>query len=453
MENEIYGRIKQDLDDRAIWEKRQSVAYKMRWGPMRRRQRPFRGSADYHYPLIDTVIEKLKPYYIEQVLAPELLASFYAKNKAGEQFTDAVSQWFDYRIRQVSNFKKQFAHTVDFFLVGGKGFLKQYWCSQRKRVIFESIPPIMVVVPPWTEEINEPDGPSADRLTHIIHMSRDEYERIGASRGFNLDPAFIDRIAGSMSTDHAAQEDAKSFWEGIGWHHSKDMIVLWENYERTASGIQVHTLSPKRSDEGIRPDFSLPYNHGQFPITEYNYEITDKGFYSSRGVSEIIGLYQAILKTLLDGKFDYITYCNRPIFQPKEGSTPVNPQNQELVPGQIITAGIEPVTWPAPPIDFNEEQRSIASIAEQRIQIPDFGQGNQQMSPGKAPKTATEVAQIGSVMAQGVNLRARTLRDSITQSYKQAWSLELQYNSDDLNFFYRENYLKLDPRAREDVYE
>jgi len=124
---EIYKQIKQDIEDRKTWEDRQATAYKLRYGQIRRRLRPFPHAADYTWPLIDTNIERLKPAYVEQVLGPELIASFSSKNTQSVAYQQKVAQWFDWRVKKRSNFVKQIQHVIDAFLVGGKSFLKTYW--------------------------------------------------------------------------------------------------------------------------------------------------------------------------------------------------------------------------------------------------------------------------------------------------------------------------------------
>ena len=53
------------LSDRSKWEERQDIWYKMRNHGLRRTRMPFPKAADLHYPLIDTVIEKITPFYLQ----------------------------------------------------------------------------------------------------------------------------------------------------------------------------------------------------------------------------------------------------------------------------------------------------------------------------------------------------------------------------------------------------
>lgn len=60
--------------------------------------------------------------------------------------------------------------------------------------------------------------------------------------------------------------------------------------------------------------------------------------------------------------------------------------------------------------------------------MPDFGTG-QSINTAQR-KTATEVEQIGQLMNQNVDLRARVFRKALGMLYRQAWALLLQYDGD-----------------------
>lgn len=454
---QIFKAVKTDIEDRLTWENRQATCYRLRYGTQKRRIKPYRNASDFPWLLIDTDIDKIKPVYVEQVLGPELLASFFAKKSQNKAFTTAVARWFNYKVKKKSNFINQIMHVIDSFLQGGKGFLKVRWDAQKKALDYQSISPIFTVVPTWTGPLSE-----CDRVTHIQWMSKFEYERCGESMGYNTDKDFIKTISGKgNSTDGkstGAYEDARKLREGIGWHSKNDMIVLWETIERELDGtLTVHTLSPLCPEEEVRPDFTFPYKHGHIPIVGFDYEVTEPGFYSPRGVSEIIGVYQQLLKVLLDTSFDYANYCNRPIFKPASGAAPINVQNLDLIPGQLINADIAPVQFPVPPMNFLDMQQNIRGIAEQRIGSPDLGLATQQQnSPSKQPKTAAETHQIGLINSSRQNLGARVFSIAHEEVLWQSFQLLLQYDSADLDYFWRDDYLKLPPETFQedtDVYE
>ena len=73
---EIHARVLGDVQHRARWEQRQALWYEMRHPGLRRKSKPWPNAADLHYPLIDTVIDKLKPFYYQQVVGMDVVATF-----------------------------------------------------------------------------------------------------------------------------------------------------------------------------------------------------------------------------------------------------------------------------------------------------------------------------------------------------------------------------------------
>ena len=330
-------------------------------------------------------------------------------------------------------------------LAQGKGFLKSYYSSEHNQIRHESIFPTMLVCPVYTEELCE-----AERCAHIIHIPRRRYERIAKKMGYCPEESFIDRICGRPTNDSYHQ--AKDLREGLGWVKQQDIIVLWEVYQREKDGVYVYTFSPMQPKEQVRPKFKLPYRHGKIPIVQYDFEITDIGFYSPRGVAEIQQLYQSILKMLLDMQMDYLQYCNRPVFVPDDNAPATNYNNINLAPGQVVNARLKLLQFPPPAMDFVQTQQSIRAIAQERIQTPDYGIGDQDRA-GEGKKTATEVQQLGASKQSGANLHTRVFGLSLNQTLKMTFSLELQFFKDDLGYFYQKNYQLLPQEALKHDYE
>ena len=278
-DNELYGKILKDLDDRSDWEGRQILWGKMRKHGVRRARKPWSGAADMHVPLGDTIISKLKAYYVQWVFGPELLASFYSLESQGDSYTDSVAQWFDYRVRERSNFTRAMMCAMDSTLQNGMGLIKTYWDGAKDRLAFASIHPYFVITPPWTTTLQE-----ADRVCHVMHMSEADYRRSGTDCGYNMDDDFIESIKGDGKPDNKYRESTYQA-EGLSYTRLKDLIILWEVYQKLDDGnIEVQTFSPLAPDEPARATFKLPYNHRQVPICALPYEWLDEMFYQlSRG--------------------------------------------------------------------------------------------------------------------------------------------------------------------------
>jgi hypothetical protein len=442
--NELYTSIVDDLEDRSSWEGRQILWAKMRSQGVKRARKPWPGAADMHVPIGDTIIGKLKAYYVQWIFGPELLASFYSLEEQGDSYTDSVAQWFDYQVREQSNFPTMAICAVDSCLQNGAGYLKPYWDAGKERLAFASINPYFIITPPWTQELNE-----ADRVCHVMHMSEDEYRRTAKDRGYNTDDSFVDSIKGEGKPDQK-YEQSRYTAEGLSYSRLKDLIILWEVYKRQSDNqIEVQTFSPLQPDEPARAPFKLPYQHKQIPIIQLSYELIDPGFYSPRGVMELVQMYEASACKMWNEKLDFMSIANRPVLSTQGGS--INAQNIRWQPGAVYDSILQLIQQPAPPVDFDQEIQSNRSFAEQRVGIPDFGVGDQSDSQGKN-KTATETNVITQVMQQSNDLRARVTKNAMSTVFEQAWSLLRQYKKHDLDYFWRQKRVTLDDAAFDNAY-
>jgi hypothetical protein len=444
-QEELYAEIVEDLEDRSSWESRQILWSKMRGQGVGRPNRPWPGAANVHVPIADTLIGKLKPYYLVWVMGPELLASFYSLEEQGDSYTDAVSQWFDYKVREGSNFGDSLICVIDSLLQNGLGVLKTYWDVKANRIAYASIHPYFIIVPPYSVA----DFRAADRVVHVMQYSRAEYEREGEKKGFNVDPHFIDLITGEGKPDPKYSEHRYTA-EGLSYSRLSDLIVLWEVYIRESDGqITVKTFSPMQPDEPARGDFRLPYEHREMPFVAFPYEMTDGTYYSSRGVCELVQMYEASACKVWNEKLDYMSISNRPVLSTQGGS--INAQSIRFEPGAVYDSVLQLVEQPPPPVSFDVEINQTRSFAEQRVGIPDFGVGDPGR-PQQQNKTATETNVITNVMQQSNDLRARILKGCVTRVFEQSWAILKQYDRDSLDYFWRKQRVTLDDAAFDNKY-
>jgi hypothetical protein len=442
--SELYEEINNDLQDRSKWEARQILWAKMRGQGVGRANRPWPGAANVHVPVADTIIGKLKPYYVVWIFGPELLASFYSLEEQGDSYTDSVAQWFDYKVREISNFSEQAICAIDSCLQNGMGVIKTYWDVAANRLAFASVHPYFIIMPPWATF----DFQKADRVVHVMQYSREEYMRDAEGKGFNTDETYVDSITGEGKPDKK-YERYRYTAEGLSYSRLKDLIVVWEVYLRQSDGqIQVKTFSPLQPDEPARGDFKLPYEHKEVPLTLVPYELTDGGFYSSRGVCELVQMYEASACKTWNEKLDFMSIANRPVLSSQGGS--INAQNIRWEPGAVYDSVLQLVQQPGPPVSFDEEINSNRSMAEQRVGIPDFGVAGPNQPQGN--KTATETNVITNVMQQNNDLRARILKGAMTRIFEQGWSLLKQYDRESLDYFWRKQRLTLKDAAFDNKY-
>lgn len=286
------------LSERQKWEDRQDIFYKMRNHGLRRRRMPFPGAADLHYPLIDTVIEKLTPFYLQQLSGTALLADFVAKDAEGNEdgkLADEAARYFDYEVKQKSNFEDELEPLIDTMLLSGRSVLKIRWDGMENALKYEVIDPLFFVVPPMTKELQ-----GAEFITEIVQYSPSQYKEISV---FKQDPDFVARLktVGDENGDGDETNDKKYTREGIT-QPKDNAIVLWQTYRKEwieekqqvvnvnpITGetfitekiekkrvVRVYTYAPHMPEEPVRPPFILPYRHNEYPFVDFPNEAKER---------------------------------------------------------------------------------------------------------------------------------------------------------------------------------
>lgn len=478
MKQSLYREINDALKDRQSWASRQETCYKMRNGGLRRGSKPFLGAADGWYPLGDTMLEKLKPAYIQQVYGSETIAQFVCLKQQDQDLTTAASHWFDYQLKQRSNFERSTMVAIDQMLEQAFTPVKTYYDAKCKRLAFDQIDPLHLIVPTATQEYNENSG--CDWLVHVLHMSVPEYQ---ANEQFKQDDGFIKRIKGRGTGDAGSSDtgsDKKQsvdLKEGINCSSYENEIVLWEVYKRDRKNnkIKVETISPllpcnDDSDENVvRAEFTLPYNKGvfasgkTFPFFKLRAEIKGKGHYSSRGIIEINAPFEASLTQSWNTIHDHLKFSAQPNYEQTLDATIPNASNVKTGPGRILPKGLKLAQHPPPPSFLREDMELTRAIAEDRTQIPDLGAGGH-LSGDKGAKgnvTAEQIRAIVGQSSQGNDLRARVLRLDLGNGLNLAWSIALQYlvpatgaqDTGSLQYVINNEIRSVDPSALHDQYE
>jgi len=441
--DKLNAEILQDLADRSVWDTRQRMFYEMRHHGLRRKNKPWPGASDVHFPLVDTTISELKPAYFQQLFATDLIAQFVPTSPQVAEFTTAAAQWFDHRIKQRTNLETEVLSAVDSMLMCGTGILKVLWDYSSKRLKYYTVDPQHFVVPAWTRDIAD-----ADRICHISVYSVDAYKR---QKHLKQDKAILDQIVGSYNADAGDMntEAAKYEREGLTFPE-QDKIIVWEVYNRCPDTGQwiICTYSPTSPDLDLRPPMKVPYNHGKPPFIAFNYEIKDPGFYSSRGVVELQAVFEAELTKLQNEKMDCMTLFNRPLYR-AERDMP-NSGNLRLTPGSILPYGIQPVAHQSPPISFDTQMNIMREIAQNRVSTPDFGLT--QTLQNTERRTATEIQAIGGLYQQSSDLRMRIFRIALGNLYRMSWSILLQYDKSSLNYWYLDTAQEIPQEALHEQY-
>ena len=442
MSNEIYDSVLDDIKNRSRWETRQGVWYQMRNDGLRRKVKPWPNAADMHFPLIDTTINKLKPAFFQQAMGLDVLATFVPMRSQLAGFTTAAEHWFSYKLHEKSNYATEVMSWIDHMLVSGHSVMKTYWNPDEKRVEFQAVDPMYIIVPPWTKDIR-----SADRITQVMPMSLETYKRAGI---YDDSKSVTDRIKSGKIEDEGIIDTLKydkEIREGITHSMDEDQVIVWEVYSHDEDGKWImECFSPQAPDIPLRKTMEVPFDHGNPPFSSCKYEITDGGWFSPRGVCEILSQFEASLTKVWNEKMDASTLFNKPLFR-AERDLP-NSVNLRLNPGQILPFGIQPVQMPSTPLDFDKEMMQTQSIAEQRVTVPDYG-----IMADRDRRTATEIESVNAQAQQNMDLRLRLFRQALGDLFRQSWSLLLQFDKKSLQYRFLEDSLTVDPKALHDEYQ
>jgi hypothetical protein len=441
---DYYQRIIDCLNQRETWENRQRLFYQARYFGVRRKVKPWPTAADLHVQLIDTAIERLKPSFVNSAIGNDILSSFVPMRQQLTPITVTAERWFDYKMREQSNFQKEIVSVIDNLLLYGRGVAKVVWDDQNKRIGFEAIDPFHLIVPQYTKELKD-----ADFIVHIISTSVDSYK---TNPLYKQDEEFIKRIAGKPNNSVGLRSEIQDEIyrrEGITQEAENDRIILWEMYTPSKDGWLVETYSPLAVDENVRKPFTLPYEHGEPPFVDFPYEITGGGWYSPRGVAEILLPGENLLNKLKNSLSDYVELANRPVFE-AQNPVSLNTANLRMQPGQILPQGLKPVQFSQPPFDFQRLMLEERQLAENRMGSADFGAGSQFNSADR--KTAAEIQAMQGQAAASGDLRNRIFRMSLAHLFRQSWALYVQYAKEDLMFRYADDTGQMVPEGIHEQY-
>jgi hypothetical protein len=451
MDDSVYTEVLDAIKNRSIWEQDNAKWEKLRFTGIRRNKKPYPGAPDTHYALADELIEKLKPFYAQQIFPEERVATFVSQNAQSRELTAMAEQWFDYQLKERSNFESATMIGVDTHLEAGICPIKTYWNTKKKQLAFDPVDPLYVIVPQWTEELQD-----ADWLVHVLVMSREEYNR--NKNYLNQSDDFLDSISGRGQGERMVsnvKEQERYQRQGLTYAAEKSQVVLWEAYTRTGANLdkwQVETISPVLGPETpIRAAMGLPFAHGELPFVGLRFDCCQKGWYSSRGIPAILFQHELMLCKNWNSQLQHLDYHGQPTYS-NDSLTPGNTRNIDTGPGAILPQGIKPNVNPDAPIDFEKQMQFVRALAEARIAIPDLGSSEHLAGPQTGDKTATQVRAVIGLTGQSNDLRSRMFRSQMARIYRQSWSILSQYAGDQLQFMYGQEAQGLPKEALQDSY-
>jgi len=444
----LFERGCQIIAARTQWETKQRLYSVMRHDGLRRRRKPFPGAADMHFPLIDMNIRKGKPFWIAQATSTERLASFVALQQQEQPLTTAAADFFDFEIKQNSNFMIELFSWVDTMCLRGRGAMKVVTDPfDDHRIVCEAIDTPFILMAEGANDFED-----ADEFIHVQHLTVGKYKR---DRLLDQDPDVIKRIKGykDLDTSTGVFQD-KEVREGVNFTRNPNIILKWEHWLKTANGWTVYTYSPLYPEIALRRPFGCPYKFAGKPSVPFfscRMEIKEGGWYSSRGMGELGAEFESYACKLWNEKTDAMTFANRPVLT-SEQRIP-NTDNIRWAPGEIIPGNIKGVPFEQPAYSFDQEIAFVRSTSEQQNMLPDFGvtQPGQKGDSG-SPRTATENNRIAGLQTVGTESNGTIFRLDLARVYRHMWGLMLQYKREKMIYYAGKELKTLPEEALHDAY-
>ena len=440
--------IRQAINDRSEYEEKQRTWYLLRHGMIPRKREPYPGAPDQKARLIDEKIDKLKPFYVQLLYGAGQLAQFMSLESGGVDQASAAAAWFDYQMKQKSNFEREAISAIDVLLEGGGCPMKVYWDPDCKRIAFDACSPVLVIVPPGTEELHK-----ADWLVHVLRISQAQYRR---NKYYNHDGDLIKRISGKG--DGTARSGEAEMRAGLNCGRNDREIIVWECFKRDDydyNKIMVQTRSPMFFKEPLKEDYELPYTQGVFaegwlPFVQWRGEITgDKDYHAPRGQAEILAPHEVGMSKAWNYILEHMDFHSRPMFEREPGVQLGNVSNWQSGPGSILPEGLKRAANESIPPSLFEERNYVRQAAEHRSAAPDFSVIGEQ--GGK--RTATEISAIAGQTGQGTDLRSRIFRLDLGDTYRMAWSILRDKAADSLAYIMDGEVSSIEEGALQRSYE
>ncbi len=348
------------------------------------------------------------------------------------------------------------------FLQGAKFVKFYYQIIEADRLAWEIWNPMNVIIPPRVKNLED-----SEYVVFIHHMNSDDLLRKAADGHFDQEPArfMAQKLEskagrGNSSNSERSQRGIDSFRavqdrsEGINPKEgdmTDNTFEVWEvlcKLDIDDDGIKekvVMWLVPGEftgNNSAIAMQGVLAMYPHAFPFEEWNvvafdFEKSSDRPYSSRGVAEMVSVFQAMVNKLHNARLDAIQIILSPMFTLEaSGPTESLRRNLRFMPGMIIPlppgAEFKAVQTQATDIlQSLTEENFTKSLAEQYIGVFDPGVLQNQAAERR---TATEVEAVLSQVNSIASSDASLFQANMAKVHRQLWKLLMDFGPEDVYF-------------------
>ena len=228
LSSDLIESIKNDLESRSEWEKTYTDGLKylgMKFDESR--SQPFQGSSGVIHPILAEAVTQFQAQSYKELLpakGPVKTQIIGMRTAETETQADRVQEFMNYYIMNVmKEYDPELDQLLFYLPLAGSAFKKIYFDFSLKRAVSKFIAPEDLVVPYEAADISQ-----AERITHIISMSRNEIKKQQLS-GFYADIEIPDD---SYAETDDIQDEIDSI-EGVSPSYTED---------RNRTIYEVHTI-------------------------------------------------------------------------------------------------------------------------------------------------------------------------------------------------------------------
>ena len=337
---DLLGNFESDKDTRKDWEDTYVKGLDMLGFKYENRTQPFEGSSGVVHPLLSESVTQFQAQAYKELLPPDGPVRTQIVGDATpeiEQQSERVCEFMNYQITQVM---KEYDPDMDqllFYLpLSGSAFKKVYYDGILKRAIAKFVSSEDLIINYYATDLE-----SADRITHVIKMTKNELIKnqvTGFYRDIDIKDGFVD-TSDSMDKVHELEGTEKgtssdeSMYTILEMHANLDVpgfedtsgvklpyIVTIDQYSRTV-------LSIKRNwNEGDQSFAKIPY------FVHYKF-LPGLGFYGF-GLIHMLGGLSRTATSVLRQLIDAGTLANLPAGFKARGMR-IRDHDEPLQPGEF----------------------------------------------------------------------------------------------------------------------